>query len=83
MALGYSATGAVDAWYGEISSYDWSNPAYSSSTGHFTQVVWKSTSEVGCGIKSCDNSWGSYVICSYKSSGNFLGQFEENVEPLK
>ncbi|CAR30441.1 CAP domain-containing protein [Lachancea thermotolerans CBS 6340] len=82
LAAGYSGTGAVDAWYSEIKSYDWSDPNYSSSTGHFTQLVWKSTSEVGCGIKSCGSGTGDYVICSYKSAGNVIGSFAENVKSL-
>ncbi|KAM3159917.1 SCP domain-containing protein [Lachancea thermotolerans] len=82
LAAGYSDTGAVDAWYSEIKSYDWSDPNYSSSTGHFTQLVWKSTSEVGCGIKSCGSGTGDYVICSYKSAGNVIGSFAENVKSL-
>lgn len=83
LALGYDASGSVDAWYNEIKDYDYSNPTFSSGTGHFTQVVWKSTTQVGCGIKKCNNSWGSYVICSYNPAGNFLGKFGDNVEPLK
>lgn len=82
LALGYDAAGAVDAWYNEISEYNWSDPGYSSSTGHFTQVVWKSTTELGCGIKACGGAWGSYVICSYNPAGNYIGEFAENVEPL-
>lgn len=83
LALGYDAAGSVNAWYGEIKDYNWNNPTFSSSTGHFTQVVWKSSTEVGCGIKKCGNSWGSYVICSYNPAGNFLGKFDQNVETLK
>ncbi|CEP64177.1 CAP domain-containing protein LALA0_S10e04170g [Lachancea lanzarotensis] len=83
LACGYSAEGSVEAWYDEIKSYDYSNPGFSSATGHFTQVVWKSTSQVGCGIKQCGGSTGDYVICSYKAAGNFIGQFPENVEPTK
>lgn len=82
LALGYGTTGAVDAWYNEISSYDFSNPGFSSSTGHFTQVVWKSTSQVGCGIKTCGNEWGDYIVCSYESAGNVIGYFAENVLAL-
>ena len=52
LALGYDGPAAVDAWYNEISNYDFSNPGFSSNTGHFTQVVWKSTTQVGCGIKT-------------------------------
>lgn len=83
LAVGYDATGSVDAWYNEIDSYDYSNPTFSSSTGHFTQVVWKSSTELGCGIKKCGSYWGSYVICSYNPAGNYLGKFADNVEPLK
>lgn len=82
LALGYDAAGAVDAWYNEISDYDWSDPSYSSSTGHFTQVVWKSSTQLGCGIKACGGAWGNYVICSYNPAGNYIGEFAENVEPL-
>lgn len=83
LALGYSPAKAVDAWYNEIDSYDFSSPGYSSSTGHFTQLVWKSSTELGCGFKTCGNEWGTYVICSYNPAGNVLGEFSENVESLK
>ncbi|CAI4043665.1 hypothetical protein SKDZ_10G1340 [Saccharomyces kudriavzevii ZP591] len=82
LALGYDATSAVDAWYNEISSYDFSNPGFSGNTGHFTQVVWKSTTQVGCGIKTCGGAWGDYVICSYDPAGNYEGEYADNVEPL-
>lgn len=82
LSLGYGIEGAVDAWYNEISSYNWANPGFSESTGHFTQVVWKSSTQVGCGTKSCGGSWGDYVVCSYNPAGNFIGEFADNVEPL-
>ncbi|CCC67493.1 hypothetical protein NCAS_0A09350 [Naumovozyma castellii] len=82
LAAGYTLLGSVDAWYNEISEYDYSNPGFSESTGHFTQLVWKDTSQVGCAIKSCNNAWGTYLICSYNSAGNFDGEYEANVLPL-
>lgn len=82
LALGYTAAGSVDAWYNEIQYYDFSNPTFSSQTGHFTQVVWKSSTQVGCGIKACNNEWGNYVICSYNPAGNYIGEFAENVGSL-
>ncbi|CCK69274.1 sterol-binding protein KNAG_0C01610 [Huiozyma naganishii CBS 8797] len=82
LSQGYGIAGAVDAWYDEISQYNYGNPGFSENTGHFTQVVWKSTTQVGCASKSCGSYWGDYVICSYQSAGNFGGQYADNVQPL-
>lgn len=41
----------VDAWMSEEAQYDPNNPTYS----HFTQVVWKSTTQLGCWQSSCAN----------------------------
>lgn len=82
LALGYGIEGAVTAWYDEISDYDYSNPGFSEEAGHFTQLVWKSSTQVGCGVKTCDNAWGDYVVCSYSPAGNVIGDFDSNVMPL-
>lgn len=73
---------AITMWYNEIQYYDWNNPGFSSQTGHFTQVVWRSTNEIGIGIAVVpDPSYGirSVVCISYRPPGNYLGQFEQNV----
>ncbi|KAJ9449767.1 Cell wall protein PRY3 [Diplonema papillatum] len=76
---------SVMLWYcGEEPCYDvpthHSNPSFM-ATGHFTQVIWKATSEVGCGL--CHVASGSmykkYVICSYALAGNFAGQNGANI----
>ena len=52
------------------------------SVGHFTQVVWKSTREMGFGFaKSRNGSW--YYCCNYYPAGNFAGERTDNVEPLE
>lgn len=52
-------------------------------TGHFTQVVWKNSRSVGCGWKKCgggqDKAKGFYVVCKYDPTGNYQGQFRQNV----
>lgn len=68
---------AVDAWYNEITDYNFNNPGFSMGTGHFTQVVWKSSKSVGCGCAPKDNSM--YCTCNYDPPGNIAGQFEANV----
>ena len=89
LAAGYSGGyKPVDAWYDEIKQYDFSNPGFNEATGHFTQLVWKSTSQVGCAKVTCDNSWSQYTICEYSNTrGNVVGTdsktgksyFSENV----
>ena len=45
--------------------------------GHFTQVVWKKSSELGIGKATKGNC--IYVVARYKKPGNFLGKFGANV----
>jgi uncharacterized protein YkwD len=41
-------------------------------TGHYTQVVWKDTTQVGCGLASDANQ--DYLVCRYSPPGNYMGQ---------
>lgn len=72
----------VDAWYSEIKSYNYNNPGFSMATGHFTQVVWAGSSELGCG-KARSKRGGTYIVCNYNPPGNYQGMFPGNVLPLK
>ena len=40
----------VDAWGDEVKGYDYASNSCHGVCGHYTQVVWKSTTEVGCGM---------------------------------
>lgn len=75
---------AVQAWYDEIKDYDYQNPVFSLSTGHFTAVVWKSTTRVGAAlVKVVDGGYTkTYVVARYLPQGNMKGRFAENVLPL-
>jgi len=80
--MGESAV--VQMWYDEEPLYDYDNPGFSSATGHFTQVVWKGTTQIGCGSKSgCSYPWPNSTVwvCQYNPPGNYIGQFAENVLP--
>jgi hypothetical protein len=54
-------------------------------TGHFTQIVWKGTSEVGFGISLAkSNRWFKmYCVANYYLPGNIRGQYTSNVFPEK
>ncbi len=68
-------------WYDEVGKYDFGNSRFSAETGHFTQVVWKDTTDVGCGI-SISSSGRIYGVCNYTPQGNFKGEFGKNVFPI-
>ncbi|KAF3919985.1 Helothermine [Arthrobotrys entomopaga] len=73
---------AKTGWYDEeLAKYDFSKQGFSMATGHFTQIVWKATTEVGCSVKKCGD-W-SFLKCNYKTPGNYPGEFEANVSPAK
>lgn len=80
IALGYNTTaGAVGAWYDEVELYDYNDPVFSGSTGHFTQLVWNSTRFIGCAVKDCGDYFGQYLVCEYEPAGNVAGAFDTNV----
>ena len=80
---GFSTIGtqATDAWYEEVSDYDFSNPGYKSGIGHFTQLVWKDSQQLGCGVGCGSNNY-CFVTCNYYPAGNYLNQFASNVFPI-
>jgi uncharacterized protein YkwD len=72
----------VQGWYDENPLYDYNNPGWNPAAGHFTQVVWKGTTEIGCGFKTgCGGDWPNVWVCQYNPPGNYLGQFADNVLP--
>ncbi|CAF3657235.1 unnamed protein product [Rotaria socialis] len=74
-----SGTGATQAWYDEIDYYNFNSPGFSSSTGHFTQVVWKTSTKLGVGIAFSLDGRRAYVVANYDPPGNYMGQFAQQV----
>lgn len=89
LAAGHrSITAAIDAWYAEGASYSYQRASYTPGLGHFTQLVWKSTTKVGCGIAACNGKHGTpgnLLVCEYSPAGNVVnpGYFGANVLPSR
>ncbi|MEE6504710.1 hypothetical protein FKM82_005306 [Ascaphus truei] len=73
---------AVDAWYNEIKFYNFSNPGFASNTGHFTQVIWRGSTQLGVGLAT-DGRGTFYVVGQYNPPGNVntAAHFQSNVLP--
>jgi len=65
----------VQDWYDEIKYYDYMNNTCEEGQmcGHYTQVVWKDTKEVGCAAYQCDDD-SQVWVCQYTPAGNYIGQ---------
>lgn len=76
-----SAASSVDAWYKEVDEYNYAKPGFASSTAHFTQLVWKETKQIGCGVSKCYLGTVRLWVCRYGPTGNWRGKYPQNVTP--
>jgi len=65
---------AVGVWLDEKADYDYSTNSCKIDRvcGHYTQIVWKNTTEVGCATAS--NGKKQVWVCNYNPAGNWDGE---------
>uniref|UniRef100_A0A8C6M125 Cysteine-rich secretory protein LCCL domain containing 1a n=1 Tax=Nothobranchius furzeri TaxID=105023 RepID=A0A8C6M125_NOTFU len=84
-------TSHVQAWYDEVKDYSFPYPQECNPycpfrcsgpvCTHYTQLVWATSSRIGCAINLCYdmNVWGQiwtkavYLVCNYSPKGNWWG----------
>jgi len=68
----------VDGWASEAHDYDLAGNTCASGKvcGHYTQLVWRGTTRVGCGASKCNlfGADGVLWVCNYDPPGNFVGE---------
>ncbi|XP_011054202.1 PREDICTED: venom allergen 3-like, partial [Acromyrmex echinatior] len=69
----------IEMWYDEVEKFDANrvNQPFEMQveTGHYTQIVWAETRDVGCGFIMYDNQkkWNtSSLVCNYSPAGNII-----------
>lgn len=70
----WGATDAVNSWGSEKQFYN-GEPIGDSNfmqVGHYTQMVWRSTTQVGCGVATANGS--TVWVCRYSPPGNMTGE---------
>jgi len=74
--VGWNPAQAVSAWVDEKQFYNyWHNSCVDGEMcGHYTQVVWGSTTKVGCASVVCSDDKGTFMTCNYDPPGNYYGE---------
>lgn len=88
LAMRYTSSGEelsgelmTDQWYEEANTYNY-NEDFQTGKGHFAQIIWNDTQQVGFGrAQGSDGKW--YAVANYYPAGNYVGQFRQNVHPPK
>ncbi len=70
----YGVADAVKSWESEKTYYHGQTItlAHLYNSGHYTQIVWKHTKQIGCAKVECNSN--IIVVCNYDPPGNILGQ---------
>ena len=77
---GGSPEDVVGSWASEAANYNHANNSCSGTCGHYTQVVWADSTQLGCGVANCTTgspfgggSW-QFWVCNYNPPGNYVGE---------
>ncbi|XP_057980398.1 pathogenesis-related protein 1C [Malania oleifera] len=71
----WTPTDAVRAWTHEHRFYDRTANTCESGRvcGHYTQIVWRDSTRLGCAYARCLNG-GVFVVCTYDPPGNYVNE---------
>ncbi|MEO6636834.1 MAG: CAP domain-containing protein [Ginsengibacter sp.] len=75
-AAAFKGVDAANAWLREKEKYTYSKLREDNwfATGHYTQMIWKSTTEVGLGMATCPTG-GIVIVGDYSPAGNMSGEY--------
>jgi uncharacterized protein YkwD len=74
----YSTERMVDGWIREKRFYksglfpNNSTTGHVSDVGHYTQLIWRDTTQVGCAVAT--GSREDVLVCRYSQAGNYVGE---------
>jgi pathogenesis-related protein 1 len=72
----WTAAQAVKKWADERPDYDYASNSCVGGRmcGHYTQIVWRNSTRIGCARVLCDHDAGVFITCNYSPPGNYIGQ---------
>ena len=69
------ASDVVDYWATEKECFDFKTKKCIDNNcicGHYTQIIWRNTTEVGCAVVQCEDK--QIWVCQYDPPGNYVGK---------
>lgn len=76
----YTPEDMVELWIDEKAAFqngvfpDVSRSGQWEDVGHYTQVVWRATGQVGCAVVTVASGEDEVLVCRYMEGGNFEGE---------
>ncbi|XP_059474625.1 cysteine-rich secretory protein 2-like [Neocloeon triangulifer] len=66
---------AVKRWWEEVQDFTFGGSNNFAATGHYSQMVWAKSNQVGCGYAKCSDRKGVFhnYVCNYCPAGNLRG----------
>ncbi|XP_067414455.1 cysteine-rich secretory protein 3-like [Emydura macquarii macquarii] len=71
----YSWSNVIQAWYNEVENFEYGiGPTTPEAViGHYTQVVWYNSDQIGCAMAFCpQNLFKYFYVCHYCPAGNYI-----------
>ena len=62
----------IEQWAAEAANFDYRSNKCKGVCGHYTQIVWRDTKEVGCAVARGGSR--EIWVCEYTPPGNYVGR---------
>jgi len=70
----------VVSWYEESAGYSYHTEPADTQAGHFTQLVWSDSRQLGVGVRKSKKTGKFYVVMKYDPPGNVIGSYTRHVK---
>ncbi|KAI1699819.1 cysteine-rich secretory protein family domain-containing protein [Ditylenchus destructor] len=77
----YALKDAADQWWAELAQHGFKSQDqvftqadFDATIGHWSQMAWENTREIGCGVAQCPEQGMTMVVCNYYPPGNFMNE---------
>lgn len=64
-------------WSSEEASFVYEPMTSTDATtfGHYSQLIWRNTTYVGCAVAACTGTYPYFAVCDYAPGGNIISQY--------